>query len=199
MQPGSINHTTSSAIARVLKEKGGLNTLVQATAGESVMIAIVGRGEADFAMANAPEIGMALANDGQPNLRVIGAVYLLPFLFFLWRGALSGELKRRLWLIFTLGALQGAVGWWMVASGLSHRTEVSQYRLAAHLMLALIIFAAIVWTLRRFTVRPHAAAPPRLKVTGIVLLGLTFLQIYFGALVAGLRPALPYDALRVAA
>ena len=50
--------------------------------------------------------------------RVIGAVYLLPFLFFLWRGALSSELKRRLWLIFALGALQGAVGWWMVASGL---------------------------------------------------------------------------------
>jgi cytochrome c oxidase assembly protein subunit 15 len=125
--------------------------------------------------------------------RVIGAVYLLPFLFFLWRGALSGELKRRLWLIFTLGALQGAVGWWMVASGLSHRTEVSQYRLAAHLMLALIIFAAIVWTLRRFTARPHAAAPPRLKVTGIVLLGLTFLQIYFGALVAGLRAGRVYN------
>jgi uncharacterized protein len=77
MQPGSINHTTSSAISKVLKEKGGLNTLVQATAGESVMIAIVGRGEADFAMANAPEIGMALANDGQPNLRMIGAVYTL--------------------------------------------------------------------------------------------------------------------------
>ncbi len=125
--------------------------------------------------------------------RVIGAVYLLPFLFFLWRGALSGELKRRLWLIFTLGALQGAVGWWMVASGLSHRTEVSQYRLAAHLMLALIIFAAIVWTLRRLTARPHAAAPPRLKVTGIVLLGLTFLQIYFGALVAGLRAGRVYN------
>ena len=50
--------------------------------------------------------------------RVIGAVYLLPFLYFLWRGALSAELKRRLWLIFGLGALQGAVGWWMVASGL---------------------------------------------------------------------------------
>jgi TRAP transporter TAXI family solute receptor len=77
MQPGSINHTTSSAISKVLKEKGGLNTLVQATAGESVMIAIVGRGEADFAMANAPEIGMALANNGQPNLRMIGPVYTL--------------------------------------------------------------------------------------------------------------------------
>jgi TRAP transporter TAXI family solute receptor len=77
MQPGTINHTASSAIAKVLKEKGGLNTLVQATAGESVMIAIVGRGEADFAMANAPEIGAALANNGQPNLRMIGAVYTL--------------------------------------------------------------------------------------------------------------------------
>ena len=73
MQPGTINHTTSSAISKVLKEKGGLNTLVQPTAGESVMIAIVGRGEADFGMANAPEIGTALANNGQPNLRMIGA------------------------------------------------------------------------------------------------------------------------------
>ena len=77
MQPGTINHTTSSAIAKVLKEKGGLNTLVQPTAGETVMIAIVGRGEADFGMANAPEIGLALANNGQPNLRMIGAVYTL--------------------------------------------------------------------------------------------------------------------------
>ena len=77
MQPGTINHTTSSAISKVLKEKGGLNTLVQATAGESVMIAIVGRGEADFAMANAPEIGIALANNGQPNVRLIGPVYTL--------------------------------------------------------------------------------------------------------------------------
>ena len=87
--------------------------------------------------------------------RVIGAVYLLPFLFFLWRGALAAELKRRLWLIFGLGALQGAVGWWMVASGLSERVEVSQYRLATHLVLALLIFAAIVWTLRRLTERPR--------------------------------------------
>jgi TRAP transporter TAXI family solute receptor len=77
MQPGTINHTTSSAIAKVLKEKGGLNTLVQPTAGETVMIAIVGRGEADFGMANAPEINTALQNNGQPNLRIIGAIYSL--------------------------------------------------------------------------------------------------------------------------
>jgi TRAP transporter TAXI family solute receptor len=75
MQPGTINNTTSSAISKVLKEKGGLNTLVQATAGESVMIAIVARGEADFAMANAPEIGALIAS--QPALRMIGPVYTL--------------------------------------------------------------------------------------------------------------------------
>ena len=69
--------------------------------------------------------------------RVIGVAYLLPFLYFLWRGALSAELKRRLWIIFGLGALQGAVGWWMVASGLTQRVEVSQLRLATHLVLAL--------------------------------------------------------------
>lgn len=125
--------------------------------------------------------------------RVIGAVYLLPFLFFLWRGVLVGELKRRLWLIFGLGALQGAVGWWMVASGLSQRVEVSQYRLATHLVLALLIFAAIVWTLRRLTDRPQAIASPRLKITAMALLALTFVQLYFGALVAGLRAGRVYN------
>jgi uncharacterized protein len=77
MQPGTINHTTSSAISKVLKEKAGLNTLVQATAGETVMIAIVNRGEADFAMANSPELGIMLANNAQPNVRIIGPVYTL--------------------------------------------------------------------------------------------------------------------------
>lgn len=125
--------------------------------------------------------------------RVIGAVYLLPFLFFLWRGVLGGELKRRLWLIFGLGALQGAVGWWMVASGLSQRVEVSQYRLATHLVLALLIFAAIVWTLRRLADRPQATASPRLKFTAMALLALTFVQLYFGALVAGLRAGRVYN------
>src|SRR6202045_3963070 len=65
--------------------------------------------------------------------RVIGVAYLLPFLWFLWRGAFSADLRRRLWLIFGLGALQGAVGWWMVASGLSERVEVSDFRLATQL------------------------------------------------------------------
>ncbi len=65
--------------------------------------------------------------------RLIGAAFLLPFLWFLWRGWVGPGLRGRLWLIFGLGALQGAVGWWMVASGLTERVEVSQYRLAFHL------------------------------------------------------------------
>jgi len=125
--------------------------------------------------------------------RVIGVVYLLPFLFFLWRGALAPELKRRLWFIFALGALQGVVGWWMVASGLSERTEVSQYRLATHLVLALLIYAAIVWTLRRLDGRPPMVAPARLRLASTVLVGLTFVQLHLGALVAGLRAGLMYN------
>lgn len=125
--------------------------------------------------------------------RVIGIAYLLPFLWFLWRGVLSTDLRRRLWLIFGLGALQGAVGWWMVASGLSQRVEVSQYRLATHLVLALLIFAAIVWTLRRLAEPPRVAATTRLKITSVALLVLTFVQLYFGALVAGLRAGKIYN------
>src|SRR3979490_1819961 len=103
--------------------------------------------------------------------RVIGVVYLLPFLWFLWRGVLNADLNRRLWLIFGLGALQGAVGWWMVASGLSARGEVSQYRLAAAPVVALVIFAGIVWTLLRLTDRPPLVASSRLKITSAILLG----------------------------
>ncbi|MGZ5866943.1 MAG: COX15/CtaA family protein [Xanthobacteraceae bacterium] len=125
--------------------------------------------------------------------RVIGVAYLLPFLWFLWRGVLSADLRRRLWLIFGLGTLQGAVGWWMVASGLSQRVEVSQYRLATHLVLALLIFAAIVWTLRRLAEPPRVVATTRLKITSVALLVLTFVQLYFGALVAGLRAGKIYN------
>ena len=125
--------------------------------------------------------------------RVIGVAYLLPFLWFLWRGVLGGELRRRLWGIFALGALQGAVGWWMVASGLSGRVEVSQYRLATHLVLALLIFASIVWTLRRLGETSPSVARFRLKISAVALLVLTFVQLYLGALVAGLRAGKIYN------
>ena len=95
--------------------------------------------------------------------RLIGAAFLFPFLWFLWRGSIASELRPRLWLIFALGALQGAVGWWMVASGLADRVEVSQYRLATHLVLACAIYVALVWTAQRLgegtSIFPPAPAP----------------------------------------
>ncbi len=126
--------------------------------------------------------------------RFIGIAYLLPFLFFLWRGWLTGPLRTRLWIIFGLGGLQGAVGWWMVASGLTHRVEVSQYRLAVHLILALVIFAAIIWTARRMG-RPagERQLAPALRGMSVALVIATFVQIYFGALVAGLRAGKAYN------
>src|ERR1700754_1871960 len=66
--------------------------------------------------------------------RLIGAAFLLPFLWFLMKGWVEPGLRWRLWAIFGLGALQGGVGWWMVASGLADRVEVSQYRLPAPLL-----------------------------------------------------------------
>ena len=86
--------------------------------------------------------------------RTIGVVFLLPFLWFWWRGSISPGLRNRLWLIFGLGALQGAVGWWMVASGLADRIEVSQYRLATHLVLACLIYVALLWTAQRWDKPP---------------------------------------------
>jgi heme a synthase len=125
--------------------------------------------------------------------RLIGVAFLLPFLFFLWRGWIGPGLRWRLWAIFGLGAVQGAVGWWMVASGLVARTSVSQYRLAFHLTLASVIYAAIVWTAQRMTPRPIMHQTRRVAVTASILVLLVLAQIYLGALVAGLRAGLIYN------
>jgi cytochrome c oxidase assembly protein subunit 15 len=125
--------------------------------------------------------------------RTIGVVFLLPLLWFLWRGWVGPGLRTRLWLIFGLGALQGAVGWWMVASGLVHRVEVSQYRLATHLVLACIIYIAILWTAQRLDDQESAPAPGAIRATAIGLLIMVLGQIYLGALVAGLRAGYVYN------
>src|SRR5580704_5732109 len=83
--------------------------------------------------------------------RVIGAVFFLPLVWFWWRGFINRRLGFALCGIFALGALQGGVGWWMVSSGLSERVSVSQYRLAFHLTLACIIYAALLWVADRVT------------------------------------------------
>lgn len=125
--------------------------------------------------------------------RVVGLAFLLPFLFFLFKGAIGPPLRTKLWAIFGLGALQGAVGWWMVVSGLAERVNVSQYRLAFHLTLACLIFAAIVWTAQRLQRPSSAVVPARVRATAMALVALVLCQIYLGALVAGLRAGLLFN------
>jgi cytochrome c oxidase assembly protein subunit 15 len=128
--------------------------------------------------------------------RFVGIAFFVPFVFFLWRGWIRGPLAGRLAVIFGLGALQGAVGWWMVASGLADRTEVSQYRLATHLTLASLIFAALIATavsIRRRREIRTSPVPARIRIGAQILLLLVFVQIYLGALVAGLRAGLLYN------
>ena len=126
--------------------------------------------------------------------RLVGAVFLLPFLLFLWRGWIEPRLRIRLWALFGAGAFLGGVGWWMVSSGLAGRVSVSQYRLAFHLSLACAIFAAILWTASGLTARPpEAVLPRRLRTTASGLVLLVLVQIYLGALVAGLDAGLVFN------
>jgi heme a synthase len=125
--------------------------------------------------------------------RLTGAVFLVPLLFFLWRGAIPSRLRLRLWTIFGAGAALGAVGWWMVSSGLTQGVSVSQYRLAFHLTLATTIYATILWTARQLTDQPRSMAADRLRFGALALAALLLLQIYLGALVAGLDAGLVFN------
>jgi cytochrome c oxidase assembly protein subunit 15 len=125
--------------------------------------------------------------------RLVGFAFLVPFLA-LW---LTGRIERRLTGplvgLFALGAAQGLMGWYMVMSGLAERVSVSQYRLAAHLTLAVLIFAALIWVAlgigndrRRVTRRPEG-------VLALGLLGLVILQIAAGGFLAGLDAGMGYN------
>lgn len=127
--------------------------------------------------------------------RLVGAAFLLPFLYFLAAGRIPRAQTGRLAGIFALGALQGAVGWYMVSSGLATRIDVSQYRLALHLGLAVLILGALVWVALSLD-EPAAPAGKAwsgqaVAAGGIVLL--VFLQIELGALVAGLKAGSAYN------
>ncbi|MBO0902418.1 COX15/CtaA family protein [Jiella sonneratiae] len=127
--------------------------------------------------------------------RGVGFVFALPLAFFWLTGRLEPFLKPRLLGLLCLGGLQGAVGWWMVASGLSERTEVSQYRLATHLTIACVIFAATLWVARGLTPRDAAArpAPAASRRLSVAIVVMALCQIYLGGLVAGLRAGLIYN------
>ena len=126
--------------------------------------------------------------------RATGAVFLVPFLVFLWMGAIPPPLRPRLWLIFAGGAALGVVGWWMVSSGLTgSHVKVSQYRLAFHMTLACAIYAAVLWTAQQIVPRPLDEASKRLRLAALAIAVLLLVQIYLGALVAGLDGGLKYN------
>jgi cytochrome c oxidase assembly protein subunit 15 len=125
--------------------------------------------------------------------RLVGVVMAVPLAFFWLTGRLESRLKPRLLALLALGGLQGAIGWWMVASGLTERVSVSQYRLATHLVLACIIFAAVMWVARGLA--PHSAGPaahPVRRLAGVMVV-LVLVQIGLGALVAGLDAGMAYN------
>jgi cytochrome c oxidase assembly protein subunit 15 len=126
--------------------------------------------------------------------RLVGGVFLVPFLWFLWRGWIEPSLRKRLWTIFGLGAALGVIGWLMVASGLSERVRVSQYWLAFHLTLACLMFAAVLWTAEGLAPRAAVIVPRRIRVAALAVLALILVQIYLGALVSGIRAGLIYNS-----
>jgi cytochrome c oxidase assembly protein subunit 15 len=124
--------------------------------------------------------------------RLIGFAVLVPFVFFWVTGRIERALVPRLAAILVLGAMQGAIGWWMVASGLSVRTDVSQYRLAIHLTFACVILAYVLWVARGLR-RTDGEAPSGLRwITGVIV-ALVFLQIFLGGIVAGLDAGLAFN------
>lgn len=119
--------------------------------------------------------------------RLIGVVFLLPFLYFLLRRKVPPSLVPRLMLLFLLGAFQGALGWWMVESGLESRIEVSQYRLAAHLAMAIVIYGAILWVALDLLRPGRHEAAPGMRRGASALLALAFGTLIAGAFTAGLH------------
>lgn len=121
--------------------------------------------------------------------RLIGLAFALPLAWFAARRAIPAGYTPRLVALLLLGGLQGTIGWWMVTSGLSERTDVSHIRLAIHLLTALFILAGLVWTaldLLALHKNPQSR-PARLTPFAYVVALVLFVQLLFGAWVAGMN------------
>ncbi|HUD92096.1 COX15/CtaA family protein [Sphingobium sp.] len=120
--------------------------------------------------------------------RLIGVAFALPLIWFAWKRVIPAGYGWRLTALLALGGLQGAIGWWMVKSGLSVRTDVSHYRLAVHLLTALFIIGGLIWTALDLLMlaRSRAARPARMRPFALAALLVLFVQLLFGAFTAGL-------------
>ncbi len=127
--------------------------------------------------------------------RAIGVAFLLPFLYFVARRRIPGRYVKPLAAIFVLGALQGAMGWYMVQSGLVDDPRVSQFRLTAHLGLAFLIFAAMLWTAMSILAPAAQRAPAQrsMRRYAFTLAAVVFVMVLTGGLVAGIRAGFAYN------
>ena len=124
--------------------------------------------------------------------RFIGAAFLVPFVIFTSLGWIHKALWPRFAGLFILGGLQGALGWYMVASGLTDRVDVSQYRLAAHLTLATLIFGAMLWVAFGLGTPRQKPSSARQRAA-LYIVPLLLLQVAAGGFVAGLDAGMGYN------
>jgi len=121
--------------------------------------------------------------------RLIGVAFALPLLWFAVKRAIPQGYGWKLVGLFVLGGMQGVLGWYMVMSGLVDRTDVSHFRLSAHLLLAFAIMGALIWTALdlRDLARTGENRPSRITGAAVATLSVLFIQLLFGAWVAGLN------------
>src|SRR5690606_9011326 len=124
--------------------------------------------------------------------RGVGFIFAIPLVFFWATRRIEKGLMPKLIGILALGGLQGAIGWWMVASGLVERVNVSQYRLATHLTIASLIFMATMVVARGLAPHSQDGADRGTRRMAGILTFLIMVQIYLGGLVAGLHAGLSY-------
>ncbi|MAL96094.1 MAG: heme A synthase [Haliea sp.] len=127
--------------------------------------------------------------------RLIGVLFFFPMLYFALKGRIRAGMMPKLWGLFLLGACQGLLGWYMVKSGLVDDPHVSQYRLTAHLGLAVLIYAWMLWLIYDLLTLSPRPGQMRGGVArwGLVLVGLVYLMILSGGLVAGTRAGFAFS------
>lgn len=132
---------------------------------------------------------------------MLGYWFTIPFAVFHFKGYLQPKLRNRLFALLGLGGLQGAIGWWMVKSGLKEKPEyqsrprVSPYRLATHLGMATLLYSGLLWNAFSLLIKPTEVDPQDLgklkylrglRLIGIVMIKCLILNILTGAFVAGI-------------
>jgi heme a synthase len=125
--------------------------------------------------------------------RVIGLVFIVPFVYFLWKKKIDKDTLKKCWILLGMGALQGFFGWFMVKSGLVDRPDVSHFRLALHLTFAFVTFAYTLWVALDLIYPQRETVILPLKKLARYTLAILLIQIIYGGFVAGLNAGLVHN------